>query len=129
MYDIMTLYSQEIEINLIYMKRFVFVFAFIIMSMLSAVVESSELEECLVTEHAVSTRLSFTEHHQTDCHKNTCHDSNCFGSAHFGHGFYYSSTPYRVNPPLSTSQAVAFLYLNHQSFVTLNEIFRPPLKS
>ena len=111
------------------MKRFVFVLAFIMMSLLSAAVESSELEECLVTEHATSSLLSFTEHHQTDCHKNTCHDSNCFGSAHFGHGFYYPSVAYRVNLPLSTSLEVAFHYLNHQSFVVLNEIFRPPLKA
>lgn len=110
------------------MKRFVFVLAFILMSLLSAVVESSELEECLVTEHAVSACFSYTKNHQTNCHKSTCHDSNCFGSAHFGHGFYYPSVQYRVNLPQSTSLEVAFHYLNHQSFVVLNEIFRPPLK-
>lgn len=123
---IKVLYSEEIKINLDFMKRFVLVLAFITMSLLSAVVESSELEACLVTEHSVSAKLSFTEHHQNDCHKNNCHDSNCFGLAHFGHGFYYSALPYKFLPHITQSESLAFHYLNHQSFVILDEIFRPP---
>lgn len=112
------------------MKRFVFVLAFIAMSLVSTIVESSELEECLVNEHTVSSRLSYTEHHQDDCHKNDCHDSNCFGLAHFGHGFYYSALPFEFQPSIVTHlKDVNFYYLNHQSFVILDEIFRPPLNS
>lgn len=112
------------------MKNVFLVLTFIAMSLVSTVVESSELEMCFVTDHSVSSNLTFIDLHSNDCSQNDCHDSNCIGLAHFGHGFYFSSMPYKHQPSLYfTFKEVSFTYLHHKSLIVLDEIFRPPLLS